>query len=84
MGNHGDELGARFPGGLDPLFGNLFGTGALIGLFAALGARTPWPGWRAVVFLAHAAFGYRIVAARKAAAAQRAVDLERYRALCSK
>jgi hypothetical protein len=78
------EYGTRFPGGLDPLFARLFGLGAVVGLFATLGAVPPWPGWRALVFLAHAGFGYRIVMARKSAAAQRVRDLERYRALCSK
>ena len=78
------EYGTRFPGGLDPLFARLFGLSAIVGLFATLGAVPPWPGWRALVFLAHAGFAYRIVTARKAATAQRALDLERYRALCSK
>jgi 4-hydroxybenzoate polyprenyltransferase len=76
--------GAKFPGGLDPLFGKLFGAAAIVSLLATLSTGAPWPGWRALTFLAHAAFGYRIVAARKAAAGQRALDLERYRALCSK
>jgi len=76
--------GAKFPGGLDPLFGTLFGAAALVSLLATLNTGAPWPGWRALTFFAHAAFGYRIFAARKAAAGQRALDLERYRALCSK
>jgi hypothetical protein len=78
------EYGTRFPGGPDPLFARLFGLSAVVGLFATLGAAPPWPGWRALVFLAHAGFAYRIATARKSAAAQRVLDLERYRALCSK
>ncbi len=78
------EYGSKFPGGLDPLFSRLFGVGLVISLFATLSAETAWPAWRAFAFLAHAGFGYRIFTAQKSAAAQRAVDLDRYRSLCSK
>ena len=42
------------------------------------------PGWNALSLLAHLAFAYRIVSAKKSAASQRALDLDRFRNLLSK
>jgi cbb3-type cytochrome oxidase subunit 3 len=40
--------------------------------------------WIAISLLLHVAFSYRIVSARKAAASQRAIDLDRFRSMLSK
>jgi hypothetical protein len=72
------HYGATFPSGLDPLFSILFTVAATLNFFTApfIGGR---PGWIALSLVSHLAFGYRIVAAKKRAASQRALDLERFR-----
>jgi hypothetical protein len=79
------RYGAAFPagGGLDPLFSILFGGAAALNFLSALAVAAPRPGWIAVSLLAHLMFGYRIVRARRASAAQRAIDLERFRKLAT-
>jgi hypothetical protein len=76
------NFGAKFPSGLDPLFGAIFAIAGVLNLLSSLGAQRR--GWMALSLLAHLAFAYRIVAARKLAGAQRALDLDRFRQLLSK
>ena len=73
--------GRSFPGGLDPLFLTIFGTAATINFFSAFALTTRRPGWMVVSLAAHILFGSRLVSARKLAAGQRALDLERFRTL---
>jgi hypothetical protein len=72
------HYGATFRSGLDPLFSILFAVAATLNFFTApfVGGRS---GWIAFSLVSHLAFGYRIVAAKKRAASQRALDLERFR-----
>ena len=79
------NYGARFPaGGLDPLFSMLFFAATLLNFIGFLTTAPARPGWMAVSLLAHLAFNYRIARARRAASAQRTLDLERFRNLLSK
>ncbi len=79
------NYGARFPaGGLDPLFSMLFFAATLLNFIGFLTTAPARPGWMAVSLLAHLAFNYRIALARRAASAQRTLDLERFRNLLSK
>ncbi len=91
IGSHGWETtamnyGTAFPatgGGLDPLFSIVFFSAAAVNFLSAFVVTEPRPGWIAVSLVAHLAFNYRIVRARQASAAQRAIDLERFRKLAS-
>jgi hypothetical protein len=74
------NYGAKFPPGLDPLFSMLFAGATSLNVLASLLSEKQ-PGTIAVSLGAHIAFGYRIVSARKRAASQRALDLERFRNL---
>jgi hypothetical protein len=74
-------VGPSLPGGgIDPLFAVLFVAAALLNVMAAL-LPQPTPLEIGVVSLVHAGFVFRVVRARGAAARQRAVELESYRAL---
>jgi hypothetical protein len=74
-------VGPALPGGgVDPLFSLLFTAAAAVNLLLALSFSPEWP-WIALLALAHAAFVYRVARARTAAARQRAVELESFRAL---
>ena len=75
------NYGAKFKGGLDPLFSVMFGAAATLNFLGSLAVAQPRSGWIAVSLLTHLAFAYRIVAARKVAASQRALDLDRFRSL---
>jgi hypothetical protein len=77
------SYGAKFPSGLDPLFSIVFAMAAALNFLSALPVAERRPGWIVLSFLAHLAFGYRIVSARKLARAQRALDLDRFRSLLS-
>jgi hypothetical protein len=77
------NLGAKYPSGLDPLFGVIFATAGALNFLSSLGGAER-RAWVALSLLAHLAFAYRIVAARKRAGAQRALDLDRFRNLLSK
>ena len=77
------NLGAKFPSGLDPLFAVIFATATALNLLSSFGS-APRPAWIALSVVAHVLFAYRIVAARKLAGAQRALDIDRFRALLSK
>jgi hypothetical protein len=78
------NLGAKFPSGLDPLFAAIFATAAGLNFLSSLAVAHRHPTWTALSLVAHLAFAYRIVAARKLAGAQRALDLDRFRGLLSK
>jgi hypothetical protein len=79
------NYGIKFPAPqLDPLFVTIFSLSAGVNFLSSLAAATRRPGWIALSLLAHAVFGYRIVTARKMAAAQRALDLDRFRSASSK
>ena len=73
------RYGAAFPSGLDPLFSIVFAAAACLNFFTTVIAAERRPGWIALALVAHLAFGYRIVAAKRRAAAQRALDLDRFR-----
>jgi len=77
------NYGAKFPNGLDPLFVAVFSICAAVNFLSSLAAARR-PGWIAISLLLHFVFAYRIVSARKAAASQRALDLDRFRSLLSK
>lgn len=78
------NYGRTFPGGLDPLFAVIFSVSAALNFLSSLATAIRRPGWIALSLVAHLVFAYRIVAARKIAAAQRALDLDRFRSLISK
>ena len=78
------SYGAKFPSRLDPLFSIVFATAAALNFLSSLTAAERRPGWIALSLLAHVGFAYRIVAVRKLAGAQRALDLDRFRSLTSK
>ncbi|MSO55338.1 MAG: hypothetical protein EXQ55_00180 [Acidobacteria bacterium] len=78
------NYGHKFRGGPDPLFGVIFAVSAALNFLSSLATATRRPGWIALSLIAHFIFAYRIVAARKSAAAQRALDLDRFRGLISK
>ncbi len=76
-------VGPALPGGgIDPLFTVVFTCATVINLLPALLPR-PTPIEMGVIGLLHAAFLLRLVRARGAAARQRAVELESFRALKS-
>jgi hypothetical protein len=78
------QYGATFPSaGLDPLFSIVFAIAAALNFLSALVVAERRPGWIAVSLVAHVVFAYRIVAAKKLAGAQRALDLDRFRKLAS-
>ena len=77
------NYGAKFPSGLDPLFSIVFAAATSLNFFTLL-LVDQRPGWNALSLLAHLAFAYRIVSAKKSAASQRALDLDRFRSLLSK
>ncbi len=77
-------VGPALPGGgIDPLFTVVFVLVTVVNLLPALLPR-PLPVELAVVGTLHAAFVLRVVRARGAAARQRAVELESFRALRTK
>jgi hypothetical protein len=55
-----------------------------LNFFSSLVTAERRPVWIALSLIAHLAFAYRIVAAKKLAGAQRAIDLDRFRSLLSK
>ena len=73
------SYGVKFPGGLDPLFSLIFALAAALNFLSSLAVPERRPGWIALSLIVHIAFAYRIVFARKLSAAQRALDLERFR-----
>lgn len=75
------NYGAKFPGGLDPLFSAIFAAAAILNFLSVLAISRPRPGWIALSLIAHLAFAYRIVIARNLSTSQRARDLDRFRSL---
>lgn len=74
-------VGPALPGGgFDPLFSAVFVGAAVVNLLPAL-APQPTPIELGTVLVLHAAFVFRVIRARGAAARQRAVELESFRAL---
>jgi hypothetical protein len=78
------NYGAKFPSGLDPLFSIVFASATGLNFFSFVVTAQRRPGWIALSFVAHLAFAYRIVAAKRLAGTQRALDLDRFRSLLSK
>jgi hypothetical protein len=77
-------VGPALPGGgIDPLFSAVFVGATLINLVPAL-LPQPTPVELGVIGVLHAAFVFRVVRARGAAARQRAVELESFKALQSR
>jgi len=74
------NYGTKFPSGLDPLFSIIFAAATSLNFLTSLIAEHR-PGSIAISLGAHIAFGYRIISARKRAASQRALDLDRFRNL---
>src|ERR1700737_271083 len=70
--------GQNFLGSADPLFVTLFSVATLVNFLAALGSATRRPGWIVLSFLGHVILGWRFFHARRLAAGQRALDLERF------
>ena len=68
-------------GGPHPLLITLFVLIALVNFAASLPTAVRHPGWVGISFVAHVIFSWRLFTARKAAGAQRAIDLERFLAL---
>jgi hypothetical protein len=75
------SYGAKFPSGLDPLFSIVFAAATALNFFSSLATAQRRPGWIALSLVAHLAFAYRIVAAKRLAGVQRALDLDRFRSL---
>jgi hypothetical protein len=73
--------GRNNPGGLDPLFVTLFACVAAVNFVACFPSAARHPGWVGISLAAHLIFGWRLVTARRRSANQRAVDLDRFRAL---
>ena len=69
---------------LDPLFVTIFSLAAALNLVSVLMTGMQHPAWIAILAIAHLVFAYRLVTARKLAATQRAIDLDRFRKLISK
>lgn len=75
------KVGPALPGGgVDPLFTILFCSAAIVNLIPAL-LPVPTPIEISLIGALHVAFIIRVLRARTAAAKQRAVELERYRAV---
>jgi hypothetical protein len=78
------NYGRSFPGGQpDPLFIRLFASAAVVNFVSSFVLTTRRPGWMVISFLAHLVFAWRLVSARRSSAAQRALDLDRFRTLRS-
>jgi hypothetical protein len=69
------------PSGPSPLFVTLFAIAALTDFAGSFPAAARHVAWVAISFVAHLIFGWRLVFAQRASASQRALDLERFRAL---
>jgi hypothetical protein len=73
---------AKFRGrGLDPLFSMLFVTASIVNFLSSLAVAEWRSGWIVISLVAHLTFNYRIVRAREFSGAQRAIELEHFRAL---
>ena len=72
---------ARPSAGSDPLFARIFLAAMLVNVLPVLAFRAHWPLEVALLVLAHAAFGLRVLLAARQAGRQRAADLVRFREL---
>jgi hypothetical protein len=75
------RYGKNYPGGADALFVTLFAILTAADFLGSLPSAARHVGWIPISLLAHLAFGWRLFGARRLSAGQRAVDLERFRAL---
>lgn len=75
------NYGAKFPGGVDPLFATLFHLCNATNFLGTFPSGDGASGWIALALACHATLAYRIVSTKRAAATQRAHDLERFRSL---
>ena len=73
--------GKTFPGGADPMFIALFSITATVNFLGSLPVDTRRPGWIVLSLVAHLILGWRFLTARRLAATQRGLDLERFNAL---
>jgi hypothetical protein len=73
--------GRNNPGGSDALFITLFAVTAGINFLGSFPTAARHVGWIGISFIAHLVFGWRLVTARRLSAGQRALDLDRFRAL---
>jgi hypothetical protein len=73
--------GRNNPAGLDPLFVTLFSMIAAINFLGSFPMAARHPGWIGISLIAHLIFGWRLVNARRLAASQRALDLQRFLAI---
>jgi hypothetical protein len=77
------SYGKKFPSALDPLFAVIFSVAAALNFLSSIPVAQRRLGWIALSLASHLAFGYRIVSARRLAASQRALDLDRFRSLAA-
>lgn len=81
------NYGARFSSGagpaLDPLFSFIFFSAATVNFLSSLTVFEMRYDWLAVSLVAHLAFNYRIVRARRFSVTQRAIELEHFRSLAN-
>jgi hypothetical protein len=77
------NYGRDFPAQSDPLFVTIFAAAAALDFMGSLAMATRRPAWVLLSLAVHVVFGYRLVAARRLAAGQRTLDLERLRKLRS-
>ena len=78
------NFGAKFPArGLDPIFSVVFFSAGVLNFFNALATSEPRSAWTVVSLVAHLAFNYRIVQARRISATQRAIELDAFRSLAN-
>jgi hypothetical protein len=73
--------GRNNPGGANPLFTTLFLLIALVNFAATLATAARHPGWIGISFLSHLAFVWRLFSAKRSSSVQRALDLDRFRAI---
>jgi hypothetical protein len=78
------NYGTKFAGGPDPLFTTLFQIANALNFMSSLHTVDRSSAWTMAAVLAHATLAYRIVSTKRAAGAQRANDLERYRNLAQR
>jgi hypothetical protein len=75
------NYGRNNSGGLDPLFITLFALVAVVDFFGSFPAAARHVGWLVISIVAHLVLGWRLITARRLAAGQRALDLDRFLAL---
>ncbi len=81
--NYGARFSSSADVALDPLFSFIFFSAAAVNFLSSLTVSEMRYGWIAVSLVAHLAFNYRIVRARRFSVTQRANELEHFRNLAS-